>query len=333
MNTANSFRWARLCVTAWMACVAAAGGAASQPAAPPAQPAEAPWVRPAHATAAFLQDQGLLIDYPAGAFRQPRSIPRPEFAVAVRVMYLELTAALEPLAPEPAADPRPARPGLNKALLDRQQRLTILRWSEPLVREFRRELRWLGHDPTAMRRTLIRLRAAEEAMPGAASPGPFTDVHPSHPAYAAVTYLEEQKLFTGYPRDTFRGKRALTRYEFAIALMRIDADLQRRAHPYAASWPRLASPVLVSVPAFPKSPVRWPDEEAGRRIPIWCMALVREFTSELIGMGSSPDRLINTLRRMECPPPAAPPPAPAAQSRRQSDARARRTDFRLPHPA
>ena len=49
---------------------------------------------------------------------------------------------------------------------------------------------------------------------------PFKDVDQNHWAYAAIADLAEKKVLEGYPDGFFRGKRTLTRYEFAVALKR-----------------------------------------------------------------------------------------------------------------
>jgi len=48
----------------------------------------------------------------------------------------------------------------------------------------------------------------------------FQDVPQSHWAYEAVTSLQSKDILKGYPDGYFRGKRPLTRYEFAVALDR-----------------------------------------------------------------------------------------------------------------
>jgi len=58
--------------------------------------------------------------------------------------------------------------------------------------------------------------------------GPFADVPQSHWAYDAVQSLAAKGIFTGYPDGTFAGRRALTRYEFAVALQRMLAEVQRQ---------------------------------------------------------------------------------------------------------
>jgi hypothetical protein len=68
-------------------------------------------------------------------------------------------------------------------------------------------------------------------LPGAAQAqragGPFADVPQGHWAYDAVQSLAQRGVFTGYPDGTFSGKRALTRYEFAVALQRLLTEVER----------------------------------------------------------------------------------------------------------
>lgn len=55
---------------------------------------------------------------------------------------------------------------------------------------------------------------------GAQAPDMFRDVDRSHWAYEAVESLRAKNILIGYPDGYFRGKRTLTRYEFAVALDR-----------------------------------------------------------------------------------------------------------------
>src|SRR5437588_11905334 len=58
--------------------------------------------------------------------------------------------------------------------------------------------------------------------------GVVADVPQGHWAYDAVNELAAHGIFTGYPDQTFGGKRALTRYEFAVAIQRMLQDVQHR---------------------------------------------------------------------------------------------------------
>jgi len=56
---------------------------------------------------------------------------------------------------------------------------------------------------------------------GAAASGPFADVPADHWAYQSVDTLQKAGIVIGYPDGTYGGKRAMTRYEFAVAIARL----------------------------------------------------------------------------------------------------------------
>src|SRR5437588_5283678 len=68
--------------------------------------------------------------------------------------------------------------------------------------------------------------------------GVFADVPQGHWAYDAVNELAAHGIFTGYPDQTFGGKRALTRYEFAVAIQRMLQDVQHRIDTAVSGIPR-----------------------------------------------------------------------------------------------
>lgn len=55
--------------------------------------------------------------------------------------------------------------------------------------------------------------------------GPFNDVPTDHWAYDAVNQLQKDGIIIGYPDGTFGGKRAMSRYEFAVAIARLAAKI------------------------------------------------------------------------------------------------------------
>ena len=63
---------------------------------------------------------------------------------------------------------------------------------------------------------------------GAINPAPseFSDVPTDHWAYEAVDSLRAKNILVGYPDGYFRGKRTLSRYEFAVALKRALESIQ-----------------------------------------------------------------------------------------------------------
>jgi uncharacterized coiled-coil protein SlyX len=59
-----------------------------------------------------------------------------------------------------------------------------------------------------------------------AARGPFADVPADHWAYESVDNLQKAGIVIGYPDGTYGGKRAMTRYEFAVAIARLLPLLQ-----------------------------------------------------------------------------------------------------------
>lgn len=66
----------------------------------------------------------------------------------------------------------------------------------------------------------LSVLAVSLATPSNAQGKLFQDVPQSHWAYEAVSALQSKDILKGYPDGYFRGKRPLTRYEFAVALDR-----------------------------------------------------------------------------------------------------------------
>jgi hypothetical protein len=99
--------------------------------------------------------------------------------------------------------------------------------------------------------TLLLFLVLLRAPAGAESPrpGPFTDVPVQQWPYDAVQTVAQEGLFTGYPDGTFSGKRALTRYEFAVALQRMlqEADRTARSDAGAAHRSRIVATQLLKL--------------------------------------------------------------------------------------
>ena len=70
---------------------------------------------------------------------------------------------------------------------------------------------------------------AQAATTGAAS-GPFADVPADHWAYTAVNTLQKAGIVIGYPDGTYGGRRAMTRYEFAVAIARLLPQINKHRH-------------------------------------------------------------------------------------------------------
>ena len=80
----------------------------------------------------------------------------------------------------------------------------------------------------ALRCALIALLLVRPVSAAPENERAFQDVPQDHWAYASVTRLERQGIATSFPLGAFQGPRALKRYEFAVAVQRILAELQRR---------------------------------------------------------------------------------------------------------
>ncbi len=79
-----------------------------------------------------------------------------------------------------------------------------------------------------MRRLVLGIAAALLAvgMLAPAGASTFSDVPTDHWAYEAIDYLQQMGLVEGYPDNTFKGDRAFTRYEMAMAIARVFTKLQ-----------------------------------------------------------------------------------------------------------
>ncbi|HZT44110.1 MAG TPA: S-layer homology domain-containing protein [Chthonomonadaceae bacterium] len=122
-----------------------------------------------------------------------------------------------------------------------------------------------------------------QANPAAAQP--FRDVPDTHWAYQAVTDLQSKGILIGYPDGYFRGKRTLTRYEFAIALERA-----LKAIPTQAGPPGPAGPQGEVGPPGP--PGMTPEEVAELR------RLTDEFRNELAALGNNVRDINNRLDQL-----------------------------------
>ena len=59
-----------------------------------------------------------------------------------------------------------------------------------------------------------------------AASGPFADVPTDHWAYQSVDTLQKAGIVIGYPDGTYGGRRPMTRYEFAVAIARLLAQIK-----------------------------------------------------------------------------------------------------------
>ena len=125
------------------------------------------------------------------------------------------------------------------------------------------------------------------AMSQAQAPDMFKDLDPSHWAYQATEALRAKNIVWGYPDGYFRGKRTLTRYEFAVALDRalktIPPTQKGDTGPAGPAGPAgERGPQGETGPAGPQGPPGvTPEELAAFR------KLLNEFKDELAGFGNT----------------------------------------------
>lgn len=84
-----------------------------------------------------------------------------------------------------------------------------------------------------MKKSLVLLAGASMAFLGLpavshaqAASGPFADVPTDHWAYQSVDTLQKAGIVIGYPDGTYGGRRPMTRYEFAVAIARLLAQMK-----------------------------------------------------------------------------------------------------------
>jgi len=131
--------------------------------------------------------------------------------------------------------------------------------------------------------------------------GPFADVPTDHWAYDAVNELAALGIFNGYPDQTFGGKRALTRYEFAVALQRMLQDVQRRIDAKGGPTTPGTGARGAPGPAGPQGPPGMAPEELARmRTAIETLQrLAREFADTLAQLGTDVDQLKRDLAALQ----------------------------------
>ena len=93
-----------------------------------------------------------------------------------------------------------------------------------------------------MKKSLILLAGASMAFIGLpavshaqAASGPFADVPTDHWAYQSVDTLQKAGIVIGYPDGTYGGRRPMTRYEFAVAIARLLAQMNKPSTPFDPS--------------------------------------------------------------------------------------------------
>jgi hypothetical protein len=137
---------------------------------------------------------------------------------------------------------------------------------------------------------LAALAAAVCATPALAQ-GAFSDVPTDHWAYAAVQGLADSGYVIGYPDGTFGGKRALTRYEFALAVHRVVEALQAKVGTPGPAG--AAGAAGAAGPPGPAGPGITPEREQ------LLQRLEKEFAPELRMLRGDLDDLTGRVEELE----------------------------------
>ncbi len=121
-----------------------------------------------------------------------------------------------------------------------------------------------------------------------AQDNPFKDVPTDHWAYEAVTDLQQHGILIGYPDGFFAGKRALTRYEFAVGVDRLLHHMRLVPGPAGAQGP--AGPEGPAGPAGPSGLTPHELHEITR--------LTHAFRGDLARLGVNVHRIDARLARL-----------------------------------
>lgn len=136
----------------------------------------------------------------------------------------------------------------------------------------RRLLPWIGTLVLLMGAAASPCLAAEQPAAPEAGAAPevtgsiFTDAPPpGHWAADALGFLADLEIFKGYPDKTFGGRRAVSRYEFAVALQRLNQQIDKMiARQIRPAPPTPPAPPAAPGAAQPRGPSRAEVEELAR---------------------------------------------------------------------
>ena len=121
----------------------------------------------------------------------------------------------------------------------------------------------------------------------------FKDVPSDHWAYQAVENLRQAGIVIGYPDGYFRGKRTLTRYEFAVALDRALKKIESRPRDLQVGPVGPPGPQGPAGPAGPAGPPGMTPEEVAQ-----LRRLAQEFREELTALGNNMRAVQNRLDQL-----------------------------------
>jgi hypothetical protein len=132
--------------------------------------------------------------------------------------------------------------------------------------------------------------------------GPFADVPADHWAYAAVDKLQRAGIVIGYPDQTYGGKRAMTRYEFAVAIARLLDKLEGMGKTIDTSQFALKSDLnnFVTRPELEKYALKSDLAGFARQSDVDTLkGLVKEFQTELTTLGVDVDSIKKRLDALD----------------------------------
>lgn len=132
--------------------------------------------------------------------------------------------------------------------------------------------------------------------PAFAAQQPFADVPQDHWAYDAIARLAQNGVIEGYPDGTFKGKRTMTRYEFAVAIARIMDQLQPSGQGAKGERGETGPPG----PPGPPGPGITAEQQA------LLERLANEFAPELRALRADLEALTNRVAALEARGPVAP---------------------------
>lgn len=142
----------------------------------------------------------------------------------------------------------------------------------------------------------------------------FKDLPAGHWAYSAADQLRARGVITGYPEAYFKGRRALTRYEFALAIDRVFSRIAPRGERSPGGDPGAASSLTDAVETNALT-LTSNDVELLRR-------LATEFQNELAIVGTTQSAVRTRLERL----------SRDIEAQKQRAARAARTSAASPAP-
>jgi len=125
------------------------------------------------------------------------------------------------------------------------------------------------------------------AVPAFAQGGPFADVPTDHWAYSSVDKLQKEGIVIGYPDGTYGGRRAMTRYEFAVAIARLLEKIPARTDVDTTGF--------VTRTDFDRAIAGLATKEEVEQI----RRLVNEFQNELTTLGVDVDAMKRRLDALE----------------------------------